>query len=183
MRVLFISLCIVTIIQPVISAQSLETNELTLAQAIARALQMSPSLAAAVHAVAAAEARVMQANLFPNPEFALEIENFGGSGDLNGFNAAESTAVISQPVLLGGKRGRRRAVAESEQRLAGRDLDLCLVHSSLAAVMGVLDGVAYTAAHLFMDEFVWARQRSSSLPWTWPSYRSTSSWSRVARRP
>jgi cobalt-zinc-cadmium efflux system outer membrane protein len=83
---------------------------------------MNPSLAAGAHAVSAAEARVTQAGLLPNPEIGFEAENFGGGGDLDGFNAAESTAVISQPILLGGKRGRRRAVAEAEQTLAGREL-------------------------------------------------------------
>ena len=96
---------------------------ITLDQAITGALEMSPSLAAEMYAVAAAEARVTQAGLLANPELELETENFLGGGDLHGFNAAESTAVISQPILLGGKRGRRQAVAESEHVLAGRDLE------------------------------------------------------------
>lgn len=108
---------------PRAAAKNGTRGQLTLDQAISSALTMNPSLAAGTHAVSAAEARVTQAGLLPNPEFALEAENFGGSGDLDGFNAAETTAVISQPILLGGKRGRRRAVAESEQTLAGREFE------------------------------------------------------------
>jgi cobalt-zinc-cadmium efflux system outer membrane protein len=98
-------------------------SHITLEQAVSRALGKSPSLAARTSAVSAAEARIIQAGLLPNPELELETENFGGSGELDGFNAAESTAVVSQPVLLGGKRRHRQAVAESEHALAGRDLE------------------------------------------------------------
>jgi cobalt-zinc-cadmium efflux system outer membrane protein len=98
-------------------------GHITLEQAVSRALKRNPALAAGTSAVSAAEARITQAGLFPNPELELETENFGGSGELDGFNAAESTAVVSQPILLGGKRRHRRSVAESERTLAGRDLE------------------------------------------------------------
>jgi len=105
------------------SADKNTEGRVSLEQAVSRALANSPSLAAGTSAVSAADARVTQAGLLPNPELELESENFGGSGDLDGFNAAESTAVISQPFLLGGKRRQRRAVAESERSLAGRELE------------------------------------------------------------
>ena len=98
-------------------------GDLTLDQAIAAAIQRNPTLLAATYGLSAAEGRVEQAGLLPNPGFSLESENFGGNGALDGFNAAETTAVISQEFVLGGKRKRRRAVAESEQRLAGRNLE------------------------------------------------------------
>jgi len=98
-------------------------GEISLEQAISRAMELNPSLAAGALAVSVAEARVTQAGLLPNPELELEMENIGGGGDLAGFSAAETTAVISQPVLLGGKRARHRAVAESDHRIAGRDLE------------------------------------------------------------
>ena len=52
--------------------RGLHKAELTLDQAIARALGMSPSLAAGSSAVSAAEARFTQAGLLPNPEIELE---------------------------------------------------------------------------------------------------------------
>jgi cobalt-zinc-cadmium efflux system outer membrane protein len=73
--------------------------------------------------LAAAEARITQAGLFPNPEIEIEAENFGGQGDLTGYNAAETTAVISQPIPLGPRRGRARGVAEADHLLANRDLE------------------------------------------------------------
>jgi cobalt-zinc-cadmium efflux system outer membrane protein len=126
---IFIALSIVPL--SLVSAQGNEvsdlsgamTGDLTLDQAIGAAIQRSPSLQAATYGISAAEGRVEQAGLLPNPGFSLESENFGGSGTLDGFNAAETTAVISQEFVLGGKRKGRRAVAESEQRLAKRDLE------------------------------------------------------------
>jgi cobalt-zinc-cadmium efflux system outer membrane protein len=91
---------------------------ITLEQAVQKALENQPSVFAGLHRVAAAAARVTQAGVLPNPELELEAENFGGRGDLSGFNAAESTAVLSQKLLLGGKRKYRREVAESEAVLA-----------------------------------------------------------------
>ncbi len=66
-------------------------------------------------------ARVVQAGRWANPEFAFEVENFGGSDELRGFESAESTLVISQSLQIGGKIKRGRAVAESDSAIAGRD--------------------------------------------------------------
>jgi cobalt-zinc-cadmium efflux system outer membrane protein len=74
-----------------------------------------------------------QAGLFPNPEIEIEAENFGGQGGLSGYSAAETTAVISQPIPLGRRRGHARKVAEADYLLARRDLDA----NRLDAVAGV----------------------------------------------
>jgi len=52
-----------------------------------------------------------------------------------------------------------------ERVLRGRRLDFCLVNSSLASVMGVMDFASYTAAHVFMDAFVHLRNREQGTPW------------------
>src|SRR5262249_60343703 len=52
-----------------------------------------------------------------------------------------------------------------EAVLRGKSLDFCVVHSSLASVMGVMDFVSYTASHLFMDSFVHRHNRASGMPW------------------
>ncbi len=112
--------------QPLLSATPDPASpqaELTLDQAMSLALQLNPSLGAGENAILAAEARVDQAKLYPNPEFDFEAENFGGSGPLSSFDVAELTATVSQPILLGGKRKKRRAGAESDRLLAGRDLE------------------------------------------------------------
>ena len=99
------------------------TGELTIDSAISTALLLSPTLAAAASGVSAADARLDQAGLYDNPEFDLEIENFGGSGERSGFDAAETTFALSQPLLLGGKIAARKGVAAADLTLAARDVD------------------------------------------------------------
>ncbi|MDX2437192.1 MAG: TolC family protein [Acidobacteriota bacterium] len=104
-------------------AQSEPDGAMTLDRAVARALESNPALEAAASGVSAAESRIGQAGLWPNPDLELEVENFGGGNDLRGFESAETTILISQTLPLGGAPGRRRAVAESDHALAGRDLE------------------------------------------------------------
>jgi cobalt-zinc-cadmium efflux system outer membrane protein len=59
----------------------------------------------------AADARIAQAGLRPNPELGITLENFGGSGSERGTDALESTLSLSQVIELGGKRDRRIDVA------------------------------------------------------------------------
>ena len=99
------------------------TGELSLERAVATALSLSPVLAAAANGVSASEARLDQAGLYANPEFGLELENFGGSGDFSGFDATETTFALSQPLLLGGKIAGRKGVAKADLTLATRDLE------------------------------------------------------------
>ena len=99
------------------------TGELSLERAVATALSLSPVLAAAANGVSASEARLDQAGLYANPEFGLELENFGGSGDFSSFDATETTFALSQPLLLGGKIAGRKGVATADLALATRDLE------------------------------------------------------------
>lgn len=86
-------------------------GELTLAGAIAAALQRNPSLQSADFAIRAADARFVQAGLRPNPELGITLENFGGNGSVQGSDALESTLTLSQVIELGNKRSYRRDVA------------------------------------------------------------------------
>ena len=122
-------------------ADSPRMVELTLDEAVARALATNPVVEGAAHGVSAAEARAHQAGLWPNPELEVEVENFGGDGSQHGFESAETTVLVSQPLPLGGKPGRRRAVADSDHRLARRDLEsmrLDVVAQATAAFSVVL---------------------------------------------
>jgi cobalt-zinc-cadmium efflux system outer membrane protein len=70
----------------------------------------------------AADGRPAQAALRPNPGLSVEAENFAGRDDLRGFDGAEYTAQLEQTLEIGGKRGKRMHVAETEKQLAGFDL-------------------------------------------------------------
>lgn len=102
---------------------SAEPDSLTLEKALQYTLQSSPQLAIYPFEQRAAEARVLQAGLRPNPELALEVENVAGSGDLRGTRSAEYTLSLSQTVELGNKRQLRlnaahRATDSTEQAYA-----------------------------------------------------------------
>lgn len=87
-------------------------GELTLAAAIAAALQRNPNLQNAAFEMRAADARMTQSQLRPNPEFSVAFENFAGSGDARATQALESTLSLSQVIELGGKRARRIDAAQ-----------------------------------------------------------------------
>jgi cobalt-zinc-cadmium efflux system outer membrane protein len=94
------------------------TGVLTLDQALAAGLLQNPELASFSWEVRAAEARLIQEGLFPNPEIESSVENFGGDKELEGFDGAETTVQIIQTVELGGKRAKRKQVAAMEKDLA-----------------------------------------------------------------
>jgi len=99
------------------------TGVITLRQALSLALMKNPELAAFSWEVRAGEARTLQAGLPPNPEIGVEIEEFAGSQDRQGFDAATSTVRLSQLIELGGKRSKRAHVAALERDLAGWDYE------------------------------------------------------------
>jgi len=102
-------------------APAFALGELTLAQALDAALARNPELAASAFELTAAQARLTQARLRPNPEVSLEFENFAGNGAQRGTDALETTLALSQVIELGGKRAARGRVAESDLELAEID--------------------------------------------------------------
>jgi cobalt-zinc-cadmium efflux system outer membrane protein len=87
---------------------------LTLPEAIAAALASNPQLKPFELRAQALQARVAGAALKPAPEIGLELENFAGSGEASGVDAAEATLALSQAIELGGKRTARIDAAEAE---------------------------------------------------------------------
>lgn len=99
------------------------TGPITLRQALALALEHHPELHAYVWEVRAAEARVLQAGLRPNPELEAEFENFAGSKDFSGTQSLESTLSLAQTFPLGGDVERRRELAGLQTQLVGWDYE------------------------------------------------------------
>lgn len=96
---------------------------ITLEEAIARALARNPLLAAQAMGAEAAQARVRQAGMRPNPQLAMEVEDFGGRGPLSEFQGAQLTVQIEQTLELGGKRGRRKRAEALNSGLASLDFE------------------------------------------------------------
>lgn len=120
---------------------NVESGELSLEAAIQSSLQQHPALRLASCEVLASDGRLVQAGLRPNPEASVAVENFAGSGARSGLNAAETTLQISQLIELGGKRGRRIALASSEREIASWELAsqrLAIVTGTRLAFIDVL---------------------------------------------
>lgn len=91
---------------------------ITLAEALRRARERDPAVAAAVEGVRAAEALTQQAAARPNPTLDLQLEDFGGAGPVSGVNSAEATWSLTQPIELGGDRHARTAAAAAGTKAA-----------------------------------------------------------------
>ena len=99
------------------------TGRLTLREALRLAILQNPELAASNTSVRAAEGRLLQAGLLPNPSVFTENENLIGSGPYRGARASENTIQLSQLIELGGKRAARVRVAQVGKTLAGFDYE------------------------------------------------------------
>lgn len=91
---------------------------LTLPRTLELAVIHNPELAGSSCGVLAAESNARQAGVWANPTFELSAEEFGGAGTRKGYDAAQTTAQLSQTFELGGKRRKRLDVAQTEARLA-----------------------------------------------------------------
>lgn len=71
---------------------------------------------------------------------------------------------------------RIKSLKALEKVLQDRAVDFCVITSSLASVMGVMGFVSYTAAHQFIDAFVYQHNRSSDSQWlciNWDNWLSS----------
>src|SRR5690606_518243 len=112
---------------------------LSLADALALALEHSPELAAYSWELRAAEARRIQAAARPNPELGLDLENV--SGDLPGLSRSELTLSLGQILELGGKRDARIRAARAEQEVRAREWEVLEVAVSAEVTRRFLDAV------------------------------------------
>jgi cobalt-zinc-cadmium efflux system outer membrane protein len=111
-------------------------SSLTLPQALQRTLHHDVSLQAYPYQLRMAEARQLQANITPNPELDVSLENVLGTGESRGLQGAELTLSLSQHVELGQKRERRTALAQQQSQLQRDNYELAR-----------LDALATTTAH------------------------------------
>ncbi|AMN47042.1 transporter [Steroidobacter denitrificans] len=84
----------------------------------------------------AANARAQQARALPNPSVSVETENVYGRAPFFGYDAAESTLTLSQPLELWGQRGARIDAAQAEAKVAAlrRDQTQWTVAGGLALI-------------------------------------------------
>ncbi len=97
-----------------------------LATSIRKALGADPRIPAGQLEVEAVEGALIQAGKRPNPELAVEIEDFGGTGDYAGFNKAVLTISIQKKIEFGDKRDARIAVAIGKQDVANAEIAVAM---------------------------------------------------------
>ncbi len=109
---------------PLLSASADEPPFVPLAEVRRRALEAHPRIAAADAAAAAAAERARSAGRPEDPELELETESFGGSGAASGFDAAETSLRLTQPLSPPGARGAAAEGARQEALAARAGADL-----------------------------------------------------------
>ncbi|TAH37804.1 MAG: TolC family protein [Alphaproteobacteria bacterium] len=97
-------------------------TKLSLEAAIRQTLTYSPKLKAGLEGIGVSRGERQQSGLIPNPEFSAEAENFAGTKSAKGFDAAEVTLGVAQPIEMGGKRSARIKAADMQMSIA--DLEL-----------------------------------------------------------
>lgn len=102
-------------------AQEPAPPTLSLEEALRRAAERNPALIAQTYRERAAEALIEQAGLHPNPTLGLSLENFAGTGRVQGVRGLETTVQASQTIERGGKREKRVALAGREREAAAKE--------------------------------------------------------------
>ena len=91
-----------------------ELDALTVDDAIRVAINNTPRLRRAGYQVDVAAGRVTQAGLYPNPSFSFDAEALGSDAGSGG----ETIYRLEQEIVLGGKLGRARDVADADRMVA-----------------------------------------------------------------
>jgi len=102
-------------------AQESAPPKLSLDEALRRAAERNPALIVQAYRERAAEALIEQAGLRPNPTLGLSLENFAGTGRVQGVRGLETTVQASQTIERGGKREKRVALAGREHEAAAKE--------------------------------------------------------------
>jgi cobalt-zinc-cadmium efflux system outer membrane protein len=123
---------------------------LTFTDALQLIITRHPQVGAAKAQIAAAQGRLQQTFVRPNPEISTEVEDFGRKNEIG---PAQTTIGVEQSFELFGKRGARRAVAGAE-----------LSAEQFAAQQSLLElyrtvAVTFAAALGSQENIVLARQR------------------------
>lgn len=121
---------------------------------IARLNETPPALEASA-LTEAAEARVRQARVRPNPVLSVDAENLLGSGPYSGYDNAETTVSLSRALDLWGRRRARIDAAQAEAGAVSAQGNLARLDAS-----GRL-ALAYAEAETAQRRFVLAQEQLS----------------------
>src|SRR3970040_2343651 len=94
-----------------------------LAEALSRTIAGNPDLLAFGYQIEAAEGRLQQAALTPNPELGIAVQDVLGTDAFRGVDSAETTVTLGWILERG---ARKRIVDEARARVALRNVDAAI---------------------------------------------------------
>lgn len=100
----------------------------------------------------AAQARLRQARVRPNPVLGLEAENAFGSGPFNGYGAAETTLSVSQDLELWGRRSARIGAARADADTTSLRRDQATVEAAARLALVYAEAEAAQRRYDLADE-------------------------------
>jgi len=119
-------------------------ESIALPDALERTLARSPELIAFDYQIAAAEGRLRQARLAPNPELNATVEDVLGSGSLTGLDSAETTVTLGW-ILERGLRQRIVDAAQAGVSLRGADAEVLRLDAAAETARRFIDCLAQQA--------------------------------------
>jgi len=117
-------------------AASAAQAQLTLHEAMARALDKNPQLQVFPFREQAAEGRRELATLRPGYTLGIEAENLAGSGEFSGTDKAEYSLSIGSVIELGGKRSARTALADTRYAQIALERDIAALDLVASVTQG-----------------------------------------------
>lgn len=99
------------------------SDTLSFSDALSKTLLENPRLQSFGWQVRIQEAERLQASLLPNPQLNAEMENFAGTGPFEKYGAREINITLSQKILLGADRLKRKRLTSANKQLAGWDYE------------------------------------------------------------
>ena len=136
---IFSSLTLVATLAIGVGSATAQPSSITLREALVRAEQGNPDLAAQGLSTRAIEALKEQARLRPNPILGVELENFVGTGPNQGFDGAVATIQVSQTLERGDKRTQRVVLADARSEVARRAWTLQLMQLRYDTAMAYVE--------------------------------------------
>jgi cobalt-zinc-cadmium efflux system outer membrane protein len=113
-----------------------------LPEALARTVTRNPELAVLGYRIEAAEGRLQQADLRPNPELGVNVQDAFGTDAYNGFDSTETTVTLGW-VLERGVRERLIDEARTDVSLRTLDAEIVRVDAAAETARRFLDCLAY----------------------------------------
>ena len=126
------------------TASLLDVQSISLDDAIAKTLASNPELLAFGYQLKAAQGRVQQAGLAPNPELSVAVEDALGTDGFQGINSAETTISLAW-IFERGAREYRVSAAQANASLFGVDADILRVDIAAETARRFLTVLANTA--------------------------------------